>query len=197
LSRKILDMQHRAIETRYKGYRFRSRLEARWAVFFDALGLKWEYEPEGFELKSGRYLPDFYLPDHKVWVEVKPGKSTPLEEIKARDLMEARNEPVFLTGGLPGEEGKLFYSYTQIGGEFNSLTLTAAFGFCEDNGNTSPIGFVALGGVPHYIDHDHDGSLVLIGCTDMKERKSIDLLRTAIEAARGARFEFGESGVRK
>lgn len=29
----------KAIETRYKGYRFRSRLEARWAVFFDALGL--------------------------------------------------------------------------------------------------------------------------------------------------------------
>ena len=26
------------IETAYKGYRFRSRLEARWAVFFDAIG---------------------------------------------------------------------------------------------------------------------------------------------------------------
>ncbi len=38
----------KAIETLYKGYRFRSRLEARWAVFFDALGLKWEYEKEGF-----------------------------------------------------------------------------------------------------------------------------------------------------
>jgi hypothetical protein len=30
-----------AIPTRYKGYHFRSRLEARWAVFFDALGIKW------------------------------------------------------------------------------------------------------------------------------------------------------------
>lgn len=189
-------MQHRAIETRYKGYRFRSRLEARWAVFFDALGLKWEYEPEGFELKSGRYLPDFYLPNHKVWVEVKPGKATPLEEIKARDLMEARNEPVFLTCGLPGDEGKLFYSYTQIGGEFNSLTLTAAFGFYDANGAGLPIGFVALG-VPHYIDHDHDDSLVIIGCSDVKPCKSVGLLRTAIEAARGARFEFGESRVRK
>jgi hypothetical protein len=50
----------RPIETHYKGYRFRSRLEARWAVFFDALGLAWEYEPEGFELGDGlRYLPDF------------------------------------------------------------------------------------------------------------------------------------------
>ena len=52
--------QIRAIETEYDGYRFRSRLEARWAVFFDALGVDYEYEPEGFELPSGkRYLPDF------------------------------------------------------------------------------------------------------------------------------------------
>lgn len=35
------------IETIYKGYRFRSRLEARWAVFMDACGADWEYEPEG------------------------------------------------------------------------------------------------------------------------------------------------------
>ena len=40
----------KAIETSYKGYRFRSRLEARWGVFFDALDIKWEYESEGFDL---------------------------------------------------------------------------------------------------------------------------------------------------
>ena len=52
--------QIKPIETKYNGYRFRSRLEARWAVFFDALGIEYEYEPEGFELPSGkRYLPDF------------------------------------------------------------------------------------------------------------------------------------------
>lgn len=50
----------RAKETIYDGYRFRSRLEARWAVFFNALGVKYEYEPEGFVLPSGKsYLPDF------------------------------------------------------------------------------------------------------------------------------------------
>ena len=53
-------MDIKPIETYYNGYRFRSRLEARWAVFFDALGVKYEYEPEGFKLPSGRmYLPDF------------------------------------------------------------------------------------------------------------------------------------------
>lgn len=60
------------IETRYKLYRLRSRLEARWAVFFDALGLRWEYEPEGFVLPSGKtYLPDFYV-NGLGFFEIKP-----------------------------------------------------------------------------------------------------------------------------
>jgi hypothetical protein len=63
----------KAIETQYKGYRFRSRLEARWAVFFDALGLLWEYEPEGFVLSSGgKYLPDFKIPHCGFWVNKQP-----------------------------------------------------------------------------------------------------------------------------
>jgi hypothetical protein len=49
------------IDTIYNGYKFRSRLEARWAVFFDALSIKYEYEKEGYELSNGRYLPDFWL----------------------------------------------------------------------------------------------------------------------------------------
>ena len=51
----------KAIETRYSGYRFRSRLEARWAVFFNELHLKWEYEPEGFSFNGQSYLPDFKI----------------------------------------------------------------------------------------------------------------------------------------
>lgn len=69
----------KAIETRYKGYRFRSRLEARWAVFFDALGFKWEYEPEGFHTPEGPYLPDFRVttPQGKpIWYEIKPERVT-------------------------------------------------------------------------------------------------------------------------
>lgn len=62
----------KAIETIYRGYRFRSRLEARWAVFFDAVGLRFEYEKEGFILDDGtKYLPDFWLPSLKLWVEIK------------------------------------------------------------------------------------------------------------------------------
>lgn len=66
----------KAIETKYEGYKFRSRLEARWAVFFNAMRLKWEYEVEGFELSDGTwYLPDFkvHTPQNQViWYEVKP-----------------------------------------------------------------------------------------------------------------------------
>lgn len=63
----------RAIPTKYSGVSFRSRLEARWAVFFDTLGVEWEYEPEGFQLSTGeRYLPDFWLPVLKMYAEVKP-----------------------------------------------------------------------------------------------------------------------------
>lgn len=52
----------RAIETSYDGRLFRSRAEARWAAFFKALGLVYEYEPEGLELPdSRRYLPDFRI----------------------------------------------------------------------------------------------------------------------------------------
>lgn len=60
-----------AIPTRHAGCHFRSRLEARWAVFFDAAHIRWEYEPQGYLINDRPYLPDFYLPDHDVWVEVK------------------------------------------------------------------------------------------------------------------------------
>ena len=68
------------IETVYNGYRFRSRLEARWAVFFDAMKIKYEYEPQGykandFEGKTYCYLPDFYFPESEYFGEVKSGLS--------------------------------------------------------------------------------------------------------------------------
>ena len=67
-------MDIKPIETYYNGYRFRSRLEARWAVFFDAIGVEYEYEPEGFVMSNGEYyLPDFFLPKHNIYVEVKHG----------------------------------------------------------------------------------------------------------------------------
>lgn len=76
-----------AIETYYNGYKFRSRLEARWAVFFDSAGIKYQYEPEGFTVDDGYkkyfYLPDFYLPEYEWYAEVKPNRKA-LEEERVR-----------------------------------------------------------------------------------------------------------------
>lgn len=73
----------KAIETRYKGYRFRSRREARWAVFMDHLQIPYQYEPEGFDLgETGRYLPDFLVYPNApgaFWLEIK-GRSPDLED---------------------------------------------------------------------------------------------------------------------
>ena len=75
-------MDFRPIETEHRGHRFRSRKEARFATMFDALGIRWEYEPEGYELGNGnRYLPDFRLPDQGLWVEVK-GKLPTVDEFE-------------------------------------------------------------------------------------------------------------------
>jgi len=64
-------MTIKPIQTRYRSHRFRSRLEARWAVFFDRAGIAWQYEPQGFTVDGCPYLPDFLLTDCGTWVEVK------------------------------------------------------------------------------------------------------------------------------
>jgi hypothetical protein len=68
-----MNQQITPIQTHYKGYYFRSRLEARWAVYFDVIGLKWLYEHEGYKISTGHYyLPDFFLPDYNIYYEIKP-----------------------------------------------------------------------------------------------------------------------------
>lgn len=97
----------KAIETRYKGYRFRSRLEARWAVFFDYCELEWTYEPEGWQLPSGWYLPDFRITSNvSIWFEVK-GQQPNQREVQV--LTELVNETGYY--GLFGV-GEHVYSHT-------------------------------------------------------------------------------------
>lgn len=93
----------KAIETVYNGYRFRSRLEARWAVFFDALGVKYEYEKEGFDLgEAGWYLPDFWLPNEQIWVEIKGQEPTHDEKMKCGKLADDSGFPVTVFAGDAG-----------------------------------------------------------------------------------------------
>jgi hypothetical protein len=69
-----------SIKTRYKSINFRSRLEAKWARFFDLLGWKWAYEPIDFK----GWIPDFALYGNNdlVYVEVKPIVSFPKDVAK-------------------------------------------------------------------------------------------------------------------
>ncbi len=53
LSRSMGLLTPNALPTKYAGITFRSRLEARWAVFFDTLGIEWEYEPQGYKIGNG------------------------------------------------------------------------------------------------------------------------------------------------
>lgn len=104
-------MSIKPIETVYNGYRFRSRLEARWAVFFDTLGIRYEYEKDGFDLHGTWYLPDFWLSEHQYWIEIKGKKPTDEELAKVRMLYEVTGYPSCLFYGLPGDhEGYAFYS---------------------------------------------------------------------------------------
>jgi len=91
------------LETRWKGFRFRSRLEGRFAVFFSTLGLRFEYEPEGFDLGSaGRYLPDFYLPDVRWFAEVKPSTFLTAEEDKVAAFVAVTRKNLLMLDGPPG-----------------------------------------------------------------------------------------------
>lgn len=91
----------RPIETVAYGRRFRSRTEARWAVAFTSNRIEWEYELEGFALPSGAYLPDFWLPQVRMWAEVKADQFSLIELHKAHDLANATGFPVLLLAGQP------------------------------------------------------------------------------------------------
>lgn len=98
------------IETIYKGYRFRSRLEARWAVFFDKAGIEYKYEPDGFTgIDGDPYLPDFYLPMEEVYAEVK-GSNEQLknDERKILGAIDFNSTPVakglIILGEIPNYE---------------------------------------------------------------------------------------------
>lgn len=202
-----------AIETHYKGYRFRSRLEARWAVFFDALGWDWQYEIQGY-IAGVPYLPDFLLlmPRSPVWVEIKPNlgllSKADLHVLsdKMADLTYATVEgdsgigySSFLLFGVPGDSVApgLFFTrpMVQQTREFAdqvNMTVHMTFGECP---LCKQACLVLLQGA--------DGpSTVYCFCTKnrvtLKDRfvqayiKS-PLMMKCYDAARSARFEHGET----
>lgn len=189
----------KAIETKYKGYRFRSRLEARWAVFFDALGIKWQYEPEGFMVDDETpYLPDFYVhmredhesrikhPNAGYWIEVKPAAPNAEEVRKLQAVCSSTMSNGYFFCGVPGE-----LPVVRINAIPPLLPMS----------KEAQEAFEFLTSLIKKRDRDFlsgpIGSLVYSAAVDCCMDGDLDIAKVgmAIQAARSARFEFGECGA--
>lgn len=199
--------QMKAIETYYNGYRFRSRLEARWAVFFDTLGVRYEYEPEGFELDDGTwYLPDFRVKcygtrgdfDNKpfdLYIEVK-GHMSEEDAHKIRmfsgtaDLYDTDHDrdyyeaivPVLIVGSIPNVSNVYDVTDSFILGNYNRM----------DGIEIYPYNYETIDGdyFAAYPAATRDGHFYLMG-DDSNYINSTDLDRIlrAYNKAKAARFE--------
>ena len=131
----------RALDTPYAGYLFRSALEARWAVFFDALQIDWEYEARGYRLPDGTsYLPDFIMPGLEWIVEVKP-RSVAVDQAVLRKiaavsagLVKSGVGRLFISVAGPPQPHQRYYAYGRSGDRrfsfeeaFPTSRVTAAF----------------------------------------------------------------------
>jgi hypothetical protein len=211
-----------AIQTQYAGCKFRSRVEARWAVLMDSLGVSWEYEKEGFNLGvDGLYLPDFWIPAQECWLEIKGAQPTSPEMAKATALAEQSRQSVHMFWGKVAPDP--FWSVPLWGheGEWGGLTIHPS---CR-------CGQLKVGvhakwtswQICHACDVPHISNTASPcechpdwhHCAESKRRSSIypqcyldetgrrrrchhdDTMQRAYAGATSARFEHGESGVPK
>jgi hypothetical protein len=188
----------KAIETRYAGCHFRSRLEARWAVFFNELKVRWRYEPEGFSLPSGPYLPDFWLPELDRWFEVKPENASG-DDPRWEQLAVGTGKSVVVAFGMPRADeidsldydSMVEYVYYGPPDRWPDLEVT---GVAWDNGRRFCIcplcGKVGI---------EFEGRSARMPChPDQGDRRHTDddmRIWFAYEATNSARFEYGQSGA--
>ena len=185
----------KAIETVYNGYKFRSRLEARWAVFFDTAGIRYEYEKEGFDLgKLGWYLPDFWLPDLECWIEVKPDYEDAINDGHTRCLRLAQitQQRALLVYGNPWPDDYMIVDcppYDPFVQDFEQ-----AWPFCE-------AAWAECRKCDGWWIREHDNGALTLGQHTCDEGFNWPLmgemsskLMQAYTAARQARFEHGRRG---
>ncbi len=188
----------KAIETAYAGCLFRSRLEARWAVVFDHLGIRWEYEPEGLDLDGTRYLPDFCLPGMDgLFVEVKASMENP-EPLRKAVLLAAHGRGVVALAGIPepGKYGPHHLLFTR------NMTRPGVQVFCVSLVQLDTDAFTFLPyGWPRSIKSDLTGSCDfedIAGLAGVVAEggwiQQQTCVADAFAAGRSARFEFGRSG---
>lgn len=84
-----MDTRIRSKPTVYAGTTFRSRLEARWAAFFDLVGWPYTYEP--FDVDD--WTPDFLVHGTTGFL-VEVGPCMTLADYKAKSLKPSRFKPM-------------------------------------------------------------------------------------------------------
>lgn len=192
----------KAIETRYKGYRFRSRLEARWAVFFEALGLDWKYEAQGFDVGGRSYLPDFELTDPRggiTYVEVKGDPdgiaSNRYECQRYADFVNGHNAQLLLLGDIPRPDIETA-CHPIITIEQGLLYREWLF-FCNKE---APFDVARKGGLstlcglhPVFGKDACDPDVWVVETKIIQLPRYVPAVSEAYEKARSARFEHGES----
>jgi hypothetical protein len=103
-----------AIPTTYAGVNFRSRIEARWACFFDKIGWPWTYEP--YDLEG--YIPDFTLDFYKpLLVEVKHDGADVAEAKAKIEASGWAGEALVVCGTWPRNNGEYPYEDQHAVGE--------------------------------------------------------------------------------
>ena len=193
----------KVINTYYKGYRFRSRLEARWAVFFDACGVEWEYEPEGFDLGNGLYyLPDFLLhgvdgrADGDLYVEVK-GIMTDVDAKKIKSFYEQGKEESDILG--KSRNAILVIGSIPNGDDAWDIVENISYiAYSAKSGHPGAFNFETIDG-DHFAAHpgiNKNGRFELFG-DDSNYLEAMDQISTAkaYRLARQARFELGETPI--
>jgi hypothetical protein len=109
-----------AIPTTYRHNAFRSRLEARWARFFDLVGWSWVYEP----FDTGNWIPDFLIQGPRpLLVEVGPCVTWAEYEAKAEKPRAHLDHPTLVVGVSP----QPFSHLRAVGADYIGL-LTNEFG---------------------------------------------------------------------
>jgi hypothetical protein len=129
-------MTVRAIPTVYDGELYRSRLEIRWKIFFESLGIESSYEPEKFSLVSGGYIPDLWLPQNQIFVEIKShgNQLSPDDPIRYKELADQTGAMVIRIKGypMPGRYSVRLFVPRRLAGDYPKLYWA---NFAEANGN--------------------------------------------------------------
>lgn len=194
----------RSIQTEYNGYLFRSRLEARWAVFFDACGVDWEYEPEGIVLSDGtKYLPDFYLIDFHCYFEVKrkgiQGTDQGSEaESKISDGMDCDRWAGIIAYGDPMDDALIIFCQETDDGGGGSYENEVTIGIHPDTGKPHLFAYTDRRDRYFMTSFAEDGSAEIPMTTHEYGRYCYkdfvtDKVVAARKLARQARFEHGET----